>query len=161
MDVKKIYEYALQREREGYVFFSTNAEKVSHAAAAGVFRRLAEEEQQHIAYIEDLITGLDADPGAVEAPALQEDGWFEKRAEEELLQQTIIESMIPDVAILRTAYLIERDLAEFYRGAAERVEGPARIALSNLADWEKTHEKLFGTLHDRVFAEYSNMPWGG
>ena len=34
MDIRKIYEYALQREHEGKRFFEQNAERLSHAAAA-------------------------------------------------------------------------------------------------------------------------------
>ena len=37
MDVIKIYQYALQREYEGRDFFRTNAKRVGHAAAVGVF----------------------------------------------------------------------------------------------------------------------------
>jgi rubrerythrin len=59
------------------------------------------------------------------------------------------------------AFLIERDLAEFYGGLAPKAEGEARVALERLAAWEREHEQLFKTLHDRVFAEYSEMPWGG
>ncbi len=57
MDIRKIYEYALQREREGKRFFEENAERVSHAAASA-FRRLAEEEQQHIEFIQGLLDVL-------------------------------------------------------------------------------------------------------
>ncbi len=69
--------------------------------------------------------------------------------------------MIPDVTILRTAYLIERDFAEFYEMAANKAEGKAREALSRLAKWERDHERLFKQLHDKVFEEYTKMPWGG
>ena len=86
---------------------------------------------------------------------------FAQRAESEALDQTVIESMIPDVAVLRMAYLIERDFAEFYEMAADQAEGEAQIALRALARWERGHEALFKDLHDRVFQEYAGMPWGG
>ena len=44
MNFEKIYEYALQREKEGYLFFKTNAEKATHAAAAEVLQKLEDEE---------------------------------------------------------------------------------------------------------------------
>ncbi len=47
MDIRKIYEYALQREYEGKRFFEENAGRLKHAAAAGAFRELAAEEQKH------------------------------------------------------------------------------------------------------------------
>ena len=162
MNVKKAYQYALQREHEGKSFFQNNAERMSHAAASSIFRRLADEEQKHIEFIEMLLRRLDSDQ-AEDSPAIdlaQEDR-FAQRAESEMLDQTIIESMVPDVAVLRTAYLIERDFAEFYEMAASRAEGDARDALRALASWERAHERLFKDLHDRIFEMYAGMPWGG
>lgn len=162
MNVRRVYEYALQREHEGKHFFQTNAERMSHAAASGIFVRLADEEQKHIEFIEGLIESLDR--GQVRGEArdeLESEDRFSRRAESEMLDQTIIESMIPDVAILRTAYLIERDFAEFYELAAEKAEGEAKTVLTALARWERGHERLFKDLHDRVFQEYAEMPWGG
>jgi rubrerythrin len=162
MNVKRIYEYALQREHEGKRFFESNAGRMSHAAAAGIFRRLAAEEQKHIEFIEKLLRELEGDESAVASGIeLEQDDRFSSRAESEMLDQTVIESMIPDVAILRMAYLIERDFAEFYEMASEKAVGEPRQALGALARWERGHERLFKDLHDRVFQEYAEMPWGG
>jgi rubrerythrin len=162
MNVRRIYEYALQREHEGKRFFESNAERMSHAAAAGIFRRLAGEEQKHIEFIERALKTLDAGEGesgsGVELAAGER---FAQRAESEMLEQTVIESMIPDVSILRMAYLIERDFAEFYEMAAAKADGQAQTTLAALARWERGHERLFKDLHDRVFEEYAGMPWGG
>ena len=158
----KIYEYALEREREGKAFFESNASRMSHAAAAGIMQQLAAEEQKHIEFVEDLLRRLEggATPGGA-APELEPGSRFAARADSELLEQTVIESMVPDVAILRMAYLIERDLAEFYEMAAAAAEGEARASLESLARWERGHEQLFKDLHDRIFQEYAGMPWGG
>jgi rubrerythrin len=162
MNVERIYGYALQREYEGKNFFLNNAERMSHAAAVGIFRRLADEEQRHIEFIEELLQSLDSGENRVQTNAEPEqEHRFSQRAESEMLDQTVIESMIPDVAILRMAYLIERDFAEFYERSAEEAEGEAKTALSALARWERGHERLFKELHDRVFQEYAEMPWGG
>jgi rubrerythrin len=162
MNVRKIYEVALQREQEGKSFFESNAGRMSHAAAAGIFRQLAAEEGKHIEFVEALLARLEGNEGGQEPHLdLAEAGRFSLRAESEMLDQTVIESMIPDVAILRMAYLIERDFAEFYEMAAARAEGEASAALASLARWERGHERLFKDLHDRVFQEYAGMPWGG
>ena len=160
MNVQKVYEYALQREKEGYQFFKSNAEKSAHGAVAAVFQKLADEELKHIEYINGLLKGSD-DIVAKSVAALEGDDWFESKAQNELLDQTLIESMIPDVAVLRTAYLIERDLSEFYENAAAKASGEARKALARLAKWERGHEAFFQELHDKVFEEYTQMPWGG
>ena len=162
MDIRKIYEYALQREREGKRFFEENAERVSHAAA-GAFRRLAEEEQRHIEFVQDLLDALEAgEPSAGAAvPELEEKSLFAQRAASEMLDQTMLEAMVPDLPVLRMAYLIERDFAEFYEMAASKAEGEARQALQMLAEWERGHEALFKRLHDAAFEAYAQMPWGG
>jgi len=162
MNIRRVYEYALQREHEGRSFFESNAHRMSHAAAYGIFQRLAAEEQKHIEFIESLLRSLDEDEGSAQASlTLEHENRFAQRAESEMLDQTVIESMIPDVAILRMAYLIERDFAEFYEHSALQAEGEAAEALAALARWERGHEALFKDLHDRVFEEYAHMPWGG
>ncbi|MDD5718082.1 MAG: ferritin family protein [Candidatus Krumholzibacteria bacterium] len=163
MDVRKVLEYALAREREGFAFFRDHAGRANHATVAGVFRRLADEEQTHIRYVEALIANLAGGGAAVAAPALDDKqrSFFDDRAASEMIEQTTAESMVPDLPVLRMAYMIERDLAEFYAGCAPLATGAAREALQSLAAWERGHEKLFKALHDRIFAEYANMPWGG
>jgi rubrerythrin len=69
--------------------------------------------------------------------------------------------MVPDLPILRMAYLIERDFTEFYEQAAKKAEGEVRIVLETLAKWERRHAALFKQMHDRAFDEYAQMPWGG
>lgn len=162
MDVRNVLVYALQREHEGFAFFSGHAEKAGHAAVAGMFRRLADEERAHIEYIERLIAALSDDAAIVEAPLVDEDrSFFDDRAASEMIEQTTVEAMVPDLPVLRMAFLIERDLAEFYAEQAVRIEGPVRPVLERLAAWEREHERLFKSLHDRIFAEYAGMPWGG
>ncbi|MCB2173711.1 ferritin family protein [bacterium] len=160
MNVQKIYEYALQREEEGYQFFKYHAENAHHAAAAEVFAKLAAEESKHIAFIKRNMAGTTAGPDTDDLD-LAGDGWFEERARTELLDQSLLESMIPDVAVLRTAFLIEHDLAEFYETAAARASGRNQRVFEQLAAWERSHEALFKELHDRVFQHYTEMPWGG
>jgi rubrerythrin len=162
MDVHKIYEYALEREREGYDFFKSNAERVSHASAVEIFERLAAEEQKHIQFIEGRMRALDGEAETSTSVAdMQAGDFFSGRAEAENLEQTIIESMVPDLPVLRMAYLIEHDLSEFYEMAAAQTEGEVKEALAMLARWERGHEELFKGLHDRILKEYMQMPWGG
>lgn len=163
MEIRKVYEYALQREHEGKRFFAQNAGRLSHAAAVGVFEQLANEEQKHIDFIQAQIDALDQgeQPSASMGLELEKDGFFSQRAETEMLDQTTLEAMVPDLPVLRTAYLIERDLAGFYEMAAARSEGEPRVVLTMLANWERGHERLFKRLHDTAFEEYAQMPWGG
>lgn len=163
MNVKKIFEYALQREYEGKRFFEENAERLSHAAAVGAFKKLAAEEQHHIEFIQAQLSALESGEkfNTSMGDEFEKSGVFSQRADSEYIEQAIIEAMVPDLPVLRMAYLIERDFAEFYEKSAEKAEGEAKAVLTMLAHWERTHEKLFKLLHDKAFEEYAQMPWGG
>ena len=163
MDIRRIYEYALNCEHEGKRFFEQNAERLGHAAAVDAFKQLAAEEQEHIEFIEAQIDALDK--GELPNPSmgieLGKVGFYSQRAESEMLDQAVLEAMVPDLPVLRMAYLIERDFVEFYEMAASKSEGEAKKTLEMLVVWERDHEKLFKQLHDEAFEEYSQMPWGG
>ena len=164
MDIIKIYQYALQREYEGRDFFRQHANRFGHAAVTGAFEKLAEEEEKHIQFIQSLIAALDTDQETPDdvGSQLESQGFFSQRAASEMLDQTVIESMVPDLSVLRMAYLIERDFAEFYEQAARWAEDTkARESLQMLARWERGHEKLFKEMHDKAFEVYAGMPWGG
>ena len=163
MDIQRVYGYALQREYEGKRFFVDYANRLTHSSAVGVFNKLAQEEQKHIEFIQRQIDLLSENkPSDFEQDdALRQYEFFSIRASNELIEQTVSEAMVPDLPILRMAYLIERDFAEFYENAAKQTEGSVRKALETLAFWERRHESLFKELHDKAFNEYSKMPWGG
>jgi rubrerythrin len=163
MDIRKIYEYALSREYEGKRFFEENAKRLSQAAAVNAFQQLAGEEQKHIDFIQNQINlineGLNgnSDYGV----KIEQAGFFSQRAQSEIIDQTVAEAMVPDLPVLRMAYLIERDFAEFYEATASQAEGEAKQVLTMLSQWERRHERLFKQFFDRAFEEYSKMPWGG
>jgi rubrerythrin len=164
MDIRKIYTYALQREHEGKRFFEENAGRLKHAAAVGAFKELAAEEQKHIEFIESQLAALDkGQPASSEAlkKELDEGAFFSNRAESEMLDQTVLEAMVPDLPVLRMAYLIELDFAQFYETSAKQAEGEAQKVLQTLAKWERTHEALFKKMHDKAYEAYTQMPWGG
>jgi rubrerythrin len=163
MDILKIYHYALQREHEGKNFFEQNADRLSHAAAVEVFKKLAKEEEKHIFFIQAQINALEEGhmPEAIREPEIGEAGFFSKRAQTEMIDQTMAEAMVPDLPVLRMAFLIERDFAEFYEQAASKAIGPAKEVLGLLAHWERVHEQIFKSMHDQAFDLYAQMPWGG
>jgi rubrerythrin len=162
VNIRKILEYALEREKEGKAFFENNAERLSNAAAVEAFKAIAAEEQRHIEFIQAQLVAVDAkEPNKQPAPELDETGFFADRADQEMIEQTVNEAMVADLPVLRMAYLIERDFAEFYQQAASQAEGDAKIILEFLGRWEAGHERLFKKMHDDAFEKYAEMPWGG
>jgi rubrerythrin len=77
------------------------------------------------------------------------------------MEQCIESSMVPDITVFNTAWLIEKDLSDFYKRMADKAEGPAKEALLMLSAWEKGHERFFKEYRDKLQEVYENMPWGG
>lgn len=164
MDIRKIYEYALQREYEGKRFFEENAERLKNPVAASAFKELAAEEQKHIVFIKDQIAALDKGQiGNSDAlkKELEAGSFFSSRAASEMLDQTVLEAMVPDLPVLRMAYLIETDFAAYYEKSAKQAKGEGKDVLTMLGKWEHTHEALFKKMYDQAYKLYSEMPWGG
>ena len=163
METLKIFEYALMKEKEGLAFFKSAAERAQNSEAKAIFTKLIEEEAKHIKFILEQIGSLKDGKEATKqlSNEIKAENYFEQRALKEFIEQTVMESMVPDISILHFAYIIERDLSEFYAKSAQNAEGAAMQALLMLADWEKTHENFFKEIHDKLMDIYSNQPWGG
>jgi rubrerythrin len=161
----KIFEYALNQEETGKSFFEVSIQRMGVGAAVSAFKRLIKEEAKHIEFIslilKDLREGSDIEPEKIKEIVLEPINYFDERSKSEFLQKCIDESMIPDVTVFNTAWLIEKDLSEFYGKMADLTEGKARDALRMLSDWEKSHENFFREYRDKLTDVYSKMPWGG
>jgi rubrerythrin len=162
----KIFAYALEQEKTGLAFFQSALERISAASARSAFEKLVDEENKHIAYITGIIQALKSgkklDQDVLGSPSIDDVDYFEARAQSELLEQSLDESMIPDVTVFNTAWLIEKDLSAFYAKMADEADDQQAIeAFTKLARWEKTHEEFFRAFRDKLTSEYSQMAWGG
>jgi rubrerythrin len=161
----RIFEYALQQEETGKSFFQNSLQRIGWGAAVTAFKQLIIEEEHHIHFIEGILSNL-REGRLVDLPhekdaLLKPTNYFDERAKSEFLQQCLEGSMVPEVTIFSTAWVIEKDLTEFYQKMADQTEGKAKEALQMLSNWEKGHEKLFREYRDKFQDIYSKMPWGG
>ncbi len=161
----RIFEYALQQEETGKSFFIDSLQRMGWGAAVSAFKHLIKEEEHHIHFIEAILSDL-KEGRLVNLPnendvLLEQTNYFDERAKSEFLQQCLEGSMVPEVTIFNTAWLIEKDLSEFYQKMANQAEGKEKEALQMLSNWEKQHEKFFREHRDRFHDIYSKMPWGG
>jgi rubrerythrin len=161
----KIFEYALNQEETGKGFFQFSLQRMGIGAAVSAFKRLIQEEEKHIVFINNILSelkqGTEFEPARLKEVILEPTNYFDERARSEFLEQCIDGSMVPDVTVFSTAWLIERDLADFYRRMANQTEGKAREALLMLSKWEEGHEKFFREYRDKIADVYARMPWGG
>ena len=164
-NVKKIFEYALNQEKTGMSFFENSLERMGIGAAVTALKKLIQEEKKHILFIENILNdinnGKEIDLNNNEVLDLPATDYFDSRAQSEFLEQCVQGSMIPDVTVFNTAWLIEKDLSNFYSEMAAKTHGAASVALSTLSKWEKEHEKFFRQYRDKLSEVYANMPWGG
>jgi rubrerythrin len=161
----KIFGYALSQEETGKAFFEHSLQRMGMGAAISAFKRLIEEERKHIEFInqilKDLKEGEEINPSKIKEIVLEPTNYFDARAKSEFLQRCIEGSMVPDVTVFNTAWLIERDLSEFYANMAKNTEGKAKEAFTMLSEWEKVHEEFFREYRDKLSETYARMPWGG
>jgi len=161
----KIFEYALNQEETGKGFFQASLKCMGWGAAVSAFTRVIQEEEHHILFINNILRGLkEGSPDQLQIEkdiVLPQTNFFDERAKSEFSQQVLYESMVPDVTVFSMAWLIEKDLSEFYENMANQTEGKVKEALSMLATWERGHEKFFREYREKLTEIYSKMPWGG
>lgn len=164
-DYVNAMKYAMQMELDGYKFFKEKADGFKSPATQELFNRFAEVEMDHYEYIKGhLERYLDTDKFELDEEFLKrnEDSIFEDRTKSENLDTTLVESDVPDLTVLRMAYLIEKDFAEFYRSQVEKTQDEeVKKLFETLAKWEDTHEEIFKTEYIRKRDEYMSLPWGG
>ncbi len=161
----RIFQYAINQEETGKKFFQDSLARLNIGSAVSAFERLIQEEQKHIEFLQRLISHIQAGQkiglADVEEVVLKPVDYFDARARSEFLQQCVEGSMVPDVTVFNLAWLIEKDLSDFYHTMSQKTEGEAKLALAMLADWEASHEKFFRQFRDALTETYAKMPWGG
>lgn len=161
---EQILRYAMEMELNGHNFFKENAKKFKDPTSEALFIKLAKVEMEHYKYLENQLNSyIETNSFDTSSEVMdREENIFESRAESEHIEATLQESDIPDITILRMAYLIERDYKEFYTNAAENAGDENIKAIFNkLASWEEGHEAIFKQEYDRRMKEYMTLPWGG
>lgn len=138
----KVLEYAMQMEKQGMDFYTNNMTQVSDPNAKKIFESLAKVEKEHYNLLRQLHSKLSEKKSTVELDLEEGIKIFEKELKDSNIK---LEDMNGgDLAIMRMAYLIENDFADFYKKAAENATNTeVKELLLNLAEWENTHRKIF------------------
>src|SRR4030065_2410422 len=142
----RIFDYALQQEETGKSFFQNSLQRMGMGAAISAFKRLIQEEEHHILFIKkilkDLKQGNVIEISLEKEVILEPTHYFDERSKSEFLQQCLEGSMVPEVTIFNTAWLIEKDLSEFYEKMSKQTESKTKEDLQMLSAWEEGHEKF-------------------
>ena len=167
-DIKSIFKYAMGIELQGIEFYQENATKLSNVTGKAIFEELVDTEKEHYEFLKEELEHYEM-TGSIKATKedllkrmRMERNMFEEREKSEHLKETIVESDIPDITILKMAYLIEKDAVDFYnRVATEAEDEQLKNIFEMLASWEQGHAALFKKEYQKRMEEYMRTPWGG
>ncbi|KNF07277.1 rubrerythrin [Gottschalkia purinilytica] len=161
---EQVIRYAMQMELDGHNFFKEKAEQVLRETAKELFLSLADIEMEHYNFLKrHLDRYIKNDTFEIDKNFINTDkDILEERAKKEKIDEALKESDVPDITILRMAYLIERDFKEFYEKASKEADDPIiKELFETLSNWEAGHESIFKEEYDRRIKEYMTLPWGG
>ena len=160
-NILKIFTYALNQEEVMKSFFQTSCKSMTFNTATRAFERLIEDEEKHIQELRRIIQGLQSGPewdrGSAKRLKFRARSYFNRKAKTRFLEECRRGSSAPDVCIFNTAWVMEKEISEFYGRMAEQSEGEARKILLLLAEWERGHEAFFRDYHDRLSEFYSRV----
>jgi len=157
----KIFEYALNQEETGKSFYENSLKKMEISSAKNAIIRLIEEEEKHIEMIKRILKGLnngpELEPSDIRKVTIKKKNFFDKRTKSNFLKQINEYSSVIDASIFNTAWLLEKDISEFYTMMSSQTDGETKKVLFMLAQWEKSHEEFFKEYRDRLLQFYSNL----
>ena len=136
--------YAMNMEKKGKQFYLDSAAQVKSESAKKIFKWLAAMEDEHLNILEKEYNAISSGKELSEIPERGEKApdLFDERKKEEGVELSD-EERLSDMSILRMAFLIEQDFANFYEKAAKSAKSPKeKEVLERLAKWEVGHRDL-------------------
>lgn len=146
---KEIVEFALDKEKTAYDFFSKASQLVKGPAVKAMFKSLAEEEKSHIEWLQEPLSAQDLiqkDLAGIDIPDMELDKFV---LEKEITPDTTSQE------VLATAIHWEERARNFYENATKLVSDPIlKGVFQKLAHFELEHKlKLEKEYDDWVLRE--------
>lgn len=159
-NIKNILKFAMRMEKDAEDFYTYYMERVKSPATRELFKELAAIEKEHYNILKAKFDEL----GFTEPPISVSwvvDSTFAAKDPHILSDNSEVagqtENEVSDLSILRMAYLIENDFAEFYMNAVQAVEDPdAKKFLTTISDWEIKHREMFYERYQTLLKKH----WG-
>lgn len=160
MDLSRVLDYSLKRLYAAYDFFLQNGSRVRNPTVAALLRDLALEQESLIKYVKALGRAVSQNASLPKYRA-DMDVFDRERVLAEALDDENVALMEPDVAIIRMAYLMQKDTAEYLQRAGNRMEQPLQLAIENVAGQARQQAVLFQKLHGNTYEALVEEPWEG
>mgnify|MGYP001086271945 CR=1 FL=1 len=141
MELKELFEMAIQSEIEGRELYLAASKTTKDKKAKKIFLSLSKEEDSHIQALQDIAKST-LKGGAVTIPKLAPVTTFDDAKSPIFTQEfkDAIKDKHYEVSTLRIGLKLEAEAAKFYRGFAKKVTQPeVKKFLLFLAKWESDH----------------------
>jgi rubrerythrin len=164
-EIREVLRKAYQIEVDGYVFYSMTAERANKPEVRHLFEKLAHDEIQHKAYIQNVMGSYEdkgvaafnvhrRDPDlAAFSDTIFSQGFKAKAREAEF-----------EMGVLSVGMTLETQAIQYFNGAAAHAtDDEVREFYQYLADWEKGHlealQRLFNGVREDYWAEGGFSPF--
>lgn len=140
----EILRYAMNMERKAQEFYNFYKDKVTSRKIKELFEGLVAMEEDHYTILEKQLESLEKNNTFAEINLTEVEGENIFKAKSKDLDHVDLEYDLSDLPILRMAYAMENDFANFYQKALEQAEDEqAKQLLGTLAKWEIEHRDSF------------------
>lgn len=140
----EILKYAMNMEKRAQEFYSLYRDKVSNPTIKALFEELSEMEIGHYEMLKNQVESLEQTGDLAEIDLEAEEGNSIIKTGSKALEGVSLEYDMADLPILRMAYSMEDDFANYYKAAAEKTEDEkAKKLLNALSRWEIKHRDSF------------------
>lgn len=156
--IQTILKFAMRMEKDAGDFYSYYLDKVKEDSTKKLFSELVGIERQHYNVLRKKFEELGFQDPPVSISWVVDNNFTAIDPHIISDNSDIIgdsESDSSDLTIIRMAYLIENDFALFYKNAAELVDdAAAKKVLTDLAEWEEQHRRLFYDRYQSMLKKY-------
>ena len=150
---------AMQVEKDGHWFYHGAAERSHDARTKALFSSLADDEVQHLHWIEAqhealLQDGQWLDTASDLPKAESAEGKHPSIFSREQLEQGV-SAYTSELSALRQAYLLEKDAVAFYAKAAAETDDPhGQTMYHRLTAWERKHQQVLETEYKFLVGQF-------
>jgi rubrerythrin len=155
MNVEDVLRLAHRMELQGMDFYETQKKKVKLPVIRDLFAFLSEMEKGHAAYLRSQIENLAKGRPMDVLPDSPESDRYGAIMAKQQIEPARLDADLGDYSIMRMAYLVEKDFAEFYEKSSRGSQGRVKTLFSTLAEWEKGHADMMKTEMGKIISRNS------
>jgi rubrerythrin len=142
MKVEDVLKLAHRMELQGMEFYEEQKDRVKLPLLGELFSFLSEMERGHALYLQKQLGNMASGRPLDNLPDNTESDRYADIMKKQKINPNSLDADLGDYSIMRRAYLIEKDFAEFYEKSAAGSDGEIRELFTGLAEWEREHAKM-------------------